>query len=90
MTPARRGAPTGEGGGTDCLGVLVVVPGSLALAGGSSGPYRRIKSGTSFASRRSAHLDAGCLRRSVLSCQMTGLSAVIASIGRLPAGEGAV
>lgn len=27
MTPARRGAPTGEGGGTDCLGVLVVVPG---------------------------------------------------------------
>jgi hypothetical protein len=31
MTPARRGAPTGEGGGTDCLGVLVVVPGSPPL-----------------------------------------------------------
>jgi hypothetical protein len=46
-TPARRGAPTREGGGTDCLGVLVVVPGSPALAGGSSGPFRRIKSGTS-------------------------------------------
>ncbi len=54
MTPARRGAPTREGGGTDCLGVLVVVPGSPALSGGASGPFRRIKPGPSSTSRSAA------------------------------------
>ncbi len=54
MTPVRRGAPTVEGGGTDCLGVLVVVPELRAFTGGSSGPVRRIKPRPSSTSRSAA------------------------------------
>ena len=78
MTPERRGAPTVEGGGTDCLGVLVVVPELRAFTGGHP-----VRSGGSSPDRHRPHgrrrwKGAGCLRRSVLSNQMTRLSAVIA------------
>jgi hypothetical protein len=63
-----------SGGGTDCLGVLVVVPCPTEQV--VAGPVRRIKSGTTTS--RSRTLDAGCLRRSVLSIEMTRLSAAIA------------